>query len=592
MNKTSLSSRQAIKRFFDPVFSIRQWRKVSCWPTLFVLFDVYIIFMFKRVWEVIESKEYQILSEYLIEFILILLLFYGIKLVIKDRRWPDTMFKLQRYLRKKYLTQYIASDNSFMEKTWTWRLINIIKEGINNQVKWLEQVSYQLPDLIIKIIVALYFVASLWRKYWVWFLVCVIWMQVVVIYINNFALEARRYRKEIKILWSKFFVRFLWSKFEIIQSNKAQDEIQYSDGLYWRLWKVNKKVNRYLRWMYNIPLFISHTLTLIVLYYAYVSGKDWTFSLGIFNGLIATIWYFSQLLVNSTRTFKEVSKNFIHIEKLWELFDTAPQDTRFTTGEVFNLKNGSIKLDHIDFNYETKSRQEKEDVNNNNTKVFDRFSLSITWWTKTALVWPSWSWKSTLVKLIAWYISPDAWSISVDDQSLEDLALWTYYTHVWYLTQEPSVFDGTVRENLLYATTDTVDEQTLTTAIKNAQCDFIYNFADGLDTEIGERWIRLSWGQRQRLAIAKIFLKNPKIIILDEPTAALDSESEEAITQAMNLLFKDRTVIIIAHRLQTVKHADRIILIEQGKIVEEWTHTQLMEQKGKYWKMVELQSGF
>ena len=140
--------------------------------------------------------------------------------------------------------------------------------------------------------------------------------------------------------------------------------------------------------------------------------------------------------------------------------------------------------------------------------------------------------------------------------------------------------------------------------IKLARCEFIHEFKDWLMTEIGEKGVRLSWGQRQRLAIAKIMLKNPAIILLDEPTSALDSENEELVTQALNELFKGKTVIVIAHRLQTVKHADQILYIDKSpspvgrgsgwgsQIIESWTHNELIAMKWKYHKMVELQSGF
>jgi ABC-type multidrug transport system fused ATPase/permease subunit len=163
---------------------------------------------------------------------------------------------------------------------------------------------------------------------------------------------------------------------------------------------------------------------------------------------------------------------------------------------------------------------------------------------------------------------------------------------VGYLTQEPSVFDGTIRENLGYGVDEIDDEQVLHQALEDAQCQFVYELANGLDTEIGERGVRLSGGQRQRLAIAKMFVKNPHIILLDEPTSALDSESEHQVTLAMDKLFEHKTVIIIAHRLQTVKHADEILYIEDGQIVEQGNHKQLMKLKGKYYAMVELQSGF
>lgn len=187
----------------------------------------------------------------------------------------------------------------------------------------------------------------------------------------------------------------------------------------------------------------------------------------------------------------------------------------------------------------------------------------------------------------------------VDGQDITETRLDSYYPHIGYLTQEPSVFDGTIEENLLYSmpgekykiqntkykkikqknalhssllTGDSVvkeikrdakTEQKIKEAIELAECQFIYELENGLQTEIGERGIRLSGGQKQRLAIAKIFLKDPEIILLDEPTAALDSYSEQKVAKAFERLFAGRTVIVIAHRLQTVKSADDIIVLEK-----------------------------
>ena len=147
-------------------------------------------------------------------------------------------------------------------------------------------------------------------------------------------------------------------------------------------------------------------------------------------------------------------------------------------------------------------------------------------------------------------------------------------------------------DNLTYWSNTKNSKKDLDEAIKKAKCEFIYDLEDWINTEIWEKWIRLSWWQRQRLAIAKIFLKDPKIIILDEPTSALDSFSEEQITKSLNNLFNWRTVIIIAHRLQTVKNADNIFVLENWEIKEEWTHTKLVKLGGIYKKMLDLQSGF
>lgn len=241
------------------------------------------------------------------------------------------------------------------------------------------------------------------------------------------------------------------------------------------------------------------------------------------------------------------------------------------------------------------------------------------------------------MKMLAWYLEPSSGKIVIDGEDFSEISLRSYYRHIWYLTQEPSVFDATIRENLMSAISRDAsltfrskkdeksisllhlasnhspkrrkehrsdfdsfpsplegewEDEKLIEALTLAHCDFVFSLEKGMDTEIGERGVRLSGGQKQRLAIAKIFLKDPEIILLDEPTSALDSFSEEAITLALDSLFEWRTVIIIAHRLQTVKKADDIIVMEEGKVVERWNHETLVSHGGIYAKMLELQSGF
>lgn len=278
----------------------------------------------------------------------------------------------------------------------------------------------------------------------------------------------------------------------------------------------------------------------------------------------------------------------IHIEKLRETFDKMPPLVGYETWASFILKQWTIELRDVSFGYNNQAAE-----NEKHSAVFTHFSLTIPAKQKIAFVWPSWGGKTTLVKLIAGYLRPTAGTILIDGQDLTTVSLKSYYPHIGYLTQDSSVFDGTIRENLEYGVWwPNEAKQSIETVLTLSKCERVYDLPNGLDTEIGERGILLSGWQRQRLAIAKLMLKNPSIIILDEPTSALDSENEEAVTESLNALFAWRTVIIIAHRLQTVKNADAIVLINNGQIIEQWTHTSLMTQQGKYFKMVELQSGF
>lgn len=290
-------------------------------------------------------------------------------------------------------------------------------------------------------------------------------------------------------------------------------------------------------------------------------------------------YIFDQILTKFINLYIDFTQIFDEVEKLWDFFDEAPMMKWYKNWKEFIYKNWDIELKDISFKYFKQN-------------IFDKFNLKIKWWEKLAIVGPSWWWKSTLIKLISGYIHSNSWEIFIDWQGVSEVSLKSYYKNLWYLTQEPSVFDWTIYDNLTYAIDRKLDEWEIEKVLKLSKCEFVYDYEKWLNTEIWERWVRLSWWQKQRLAIAKIMLKNPKIVFLDEPTSAMDSFNEDEVNQAMYNLFKWRTVIIIAHRLQTVKYADRIIYIEDWKIIEDWTHSELVKLNGKYKKMLDLQSGF
>ena len=369
------------------------------------------------------------------------------------------------------------------------------------------------------------------------------------------------------------------SKFEVLQSGKLRSEI---DNLMLYLKQAdiyNQKTGNYVRIILILPEASMKIAQFFVMLAIWVWVIRWNYLFADFVALIGILIVIEKILRDMSAFFKDTTKNLTYVYKLLSAFESMQTLTWYNEWIDFTYKYSDIQIKSIWYWYD-------------DAPVFSNFSLDIAWWSKTAFVWVSWSWKSTLVKLIAWYLRPDRGAIIIDWQNLIDVSLKSYYKHIWYLTQEPSVFDGTLLDNLTYAIDGKVDDKELDNVIRLAKCEFIYDFTDWLETEIGERWIRLSWWQRQRLAIAKIFLKDPEIIILDEPTSALDSFSEEAITEAMHNLFENRTVIIIAHRLQTVKNADDIIVLDQGKVIERWTHDNLVSQWWSYAKMLELQSWF
>ena len=317
-------------------------------------------------------------------------------------------------------------------------------------------------------------------------------------------------------------------------------------------------------------------------------GSQLITSWGDISIIIMLAWYLMWIrrpIEQATRSMSLIRKE---LGKYIELQQFISQPSTIINWLLpYSYQHGDIDFKNIKFGY-------------NDVVLFDNFNLTIAWWSKIALVGHSWSGKSTIVKLLLRLYDIQSGKITVDNQNISDLQISTLYDHIWYLTQEPSIFDGTIRENLEYGITNITqlkgdlnsNDQPLIDACRLAMFDVVLDKLElWLDTMVGERGIKLSWWEKQRLAIARLFLKNPKILILDEPTAALDSISERAITQALKIISTNRTTIIIAHRLQTVMSADCIIVMDHGQIIQSGTHQQLHAQSWLYQTLVNLQSG-
>jgi subfamily B ATP-binding cassette protein MsbA len=211
--------------------------------------------------------------------------------------------------------------------------------------------------------------------------------------------------------------------------------------------------------------------------------------------------------------------------------------------------------------------------------------------TVTALVGPSGSGKSTIIGLVAAFHVPSEGKVRVDGVDLSTVRLDSYRTQLGVVLQDTFLFDGTIRENVAFARPAATEEQVLA-ACRIARVDeFAEAFPEGYDTVVGERGVKLSGGQRQRVSIARAILADPRILILDEATSSLDSESEALIQEGLAHLLQGRTTFVIAHRLSTIRRADQILVIEQGEVVERGTHAELLARAGRYFEMYTKQHG-
>lgn len=267
-------------------------------------------------------------------------------------------------------------------------------------------------------------------------------------------------------------------------------------------------------------------------------------------------------------------------ERIQQILEAEPEVKIQDPSTIENLKiKGNIIFESVEFSYPT-----RKDVN-----VLKNISFDIKAGQKIALVGQSGAGKSTIVQLLMKFYDPTSGNIYVDGENIKDFNLTSYRRNIGIVPQEVILFGGTIRENIEYGRPGASDEEIEQAARLSNSIEFIQSFPEGLNTIVGERGIKLSGGQRQRIAIARAILKDPKILILDEATSSLDAESEKLVQDALDNLMKDRTSIIIAHRLATIREVDCIYVIENGTITESGTHDVLSSLNGVYSHLARLQ---
>lgn len=288
--------------------------------------------------------------------------------------------------------------------------------------------------------------------------------------------------------------------------------------------------------------------------------------------LVAFIMYLFQIVMpmgQLTTFFTQFQKATGATERIISILETEEEEQKIKQ-EVKNV-NQPITVERVSFSY------------GNGEQVLKDISFSVDSGKVTAIVGPSGSGKTTLFSLLERYYQPQEGEIRLGRESIHHFSLLSWRRQIGYVSQESPIVSGTIRDNICYGLDRKVDEADLYRVAKMAYADqFITELPQGFDTEVGERGIKLSGGQRQRIAIARAFLRDPKILMLDEATSSLDSKSELVVQQALQNLMKGRTTLVIAHRLSTVIDADQILFFEKGKITGQGTHEELVQSHALY----------
>lgn len=327
---------------------------------------------------------------------------------------------------------------------------------------------------------------------------------------------------------------------------------------------------------------------------------------GIFGGIVFVLWNGISYVESGAMTIGELFTFILYtvyvgasVGGLGDIYGRlqkavgATERIREIIGEKSEVKieehsmtesiEGNIDYNNVSFTYPTRT----------DVPILEDLSLQIKKGEKVALVGPSGSGKSTIAQLIMRFYDLEKGNILIDGKNINDYNITGLRKSIGIVPQEVILFGGSIKENILYGRPGATDKEIMDAAVQANAWEFIESFPEGLETLVGERGIKLSGGQKQRIAIARAILKNPAILILDEATSSLDSESEKLVQDALTKLMENRTSIIIAHRLSTIREVDRIYVIDNGKIVEEGSHQNLsILDKGVYKNLLELQNTF
>ena len=528
--------------------------------------DLYSVTFYQKILDAFQFKTLTIMP----------LLIYGILLVISTilgyiENYPEQQVKNKLYLDFKLQTLKKMKSIDYLEyqKIGTGRLTQKAEDGATASRDilinfWLKIFRYLLPTAIFSLI----FIYRVKKEY----VLFVILGYVLVIIISNLILKKLYKLKESILLNQEFLNKHLvrgFMELVVFRTNKKFDtEIKVTKEGIKNIVDGKTKIKLVHEIFFSVFALIVNILKVVVLGYAVLKSD---LSVGAVVTVISLLGKAYEPIAIFNVEYVDYKLNKVTVNKYIELLDIK-DDESLESGRILKNIEGNIEFKNVSYSY------------NGEKNIIDNLSFKIDTDSSVALVGESGSGKSTIIKLIMGLLKYKNGNILIDDQELSKLNLNSFYDNVTYVSQEAPIFDGTLRENLIFDKKIKDDE---ILRILNLVCldKFYEKLENGLDTELGEKGVRMSGGERQRVALARLFFDESKIIILDESTSAMDNITEKQVMENIVEKLDNKTLIIIAHRLETIKDVDRIYVLSDGLIKEQGKYEELLDKNGYFTKL-------